>query len=141
MIRKTWLVTWLRELGDLPPDPTALVFDDFHLVDDAPDIRHIAIELLARAPERLSFVFASRRTPPVRIARLRARGEVAELGTADLRFDATETERLFRETYEEALSIAKAADLEESVRPLVEVRLADLERLARESSPPVPPAA
>ncbi|CAN5194603.1 hypothetical protein BH20ACT13_BH20ACT13_18500 [soil metagenome] len=46
-----------------------------------------------------------------------------------------------RETYEEALSVAKEAGLEDSIRPLVEVRLADLERLARESPPPVPPAA
>jgi len=33
-----------------------------------------------------------------------------------------------RETYEEALAVAREAGLEESVRPLVEVRLADLER-------------
>lgn len=46
-----------------------------------------------------------------------------------------------RETYEEALSVAREAGLEDSVRPLVEVRLADLERLAGESPPPVPPAA
>ncbi len=46
-----------------------------------------------------------------------------------------------RESYEQALAVAREAGLEESVRPLVEVRLADLERLARESPPPVPPAA
>jgi len=46
-----------------------------------------------------------------------------------------------RETYEEALSVARQTGLEKSVGPLVEVRLADLERLARESPPPVPPGA
>jgi hypothetical protein len=46
-----------------------------------------------------------------------------------------------RESYEQALEVARAAGLEESVRPLVEVRLADLERLAAESPPPAPPAA
>jgi hypothetical protein len=46
-----------------------------------------------------------------------------------------------RETYEEALAVAREAGLEESVRPLVEVRLADLERLARGSPPRVPPDA
>jgi hypothetical protein len=34
-----------------------------------------------------------------------------------------------RESYEQALALAREAGLEESVRPLVEVRLADLERL------------
>jgi hypothetical protein len=38
-----------------------------------------------------------------------------------------------RESYEQALAVAAEAGLEESVRPLVELRLADLERLARES--------
>jgi len=33
-----------------------------------------------------------------------------------------------RQTYEEALAVAREAGLEESVRPLVEVRLADLDR-------------
>lgn len=46
-----------------------------------------------------------------------------------------------RQTYEEALSVARDAGLEDAVGPLVEVRLADLERLARGSPPPVPPAA
>jgi hypothetical protein len=35
-----------------------------------------------------------------------------------------------RATYEEALALAREAGLEESVGPLVEVRLADLDRLA-----------
>ena len=33
-----------------------------------------------------------------------------------------------RESWEEALAVAREAGLEEAVRPLVEVRLADLER-------------
>ena len=44
-----------------------------------------------------------------------------------------------RETYEEALAVAREAGLEDSVEPLVEVRLEDLERLARGSTPPSPP--
>jgi hypothetical protein len=45
-----------------------------------------------------------------------------------------------RQSYEQALAVAREAGLEESVRPLVELRLADLERLARsqreEAEPP-----
>src|SRR5215213_8594277 len=94
------LDTFLRELAALAGDPSAMVFDDFHLVDDSPEVRHIIRELLARGPDRLTFVFATRREPPIRLARLRAQGEVAELHTDDLRFDAAETEQLFRETYD-----------------------------------------
>jgi hypothetical protein len=45
-----------------------------------------------------------------------------------------------RQSYEQALAVAIEAGLEDSVRPLVEIRLADLERLARESPPPGAPA-
>jgi hypothetical protein len=36
-----------------------------------------------------------------------------------------------RQSYEQALEVAREAGLEESIRPLVELRLADLERLSR----------
>jgi hypothetical protein len=45
-----------------------------------------------------------------------------------------------RESYEQALAVAREAGLEDSVRPLVEVRLADLERLGEESPPHGGPA-
>jgi hypothetical protein len=44
------------------------------------------------------------------------------------------------QSYEQALELARAAGLEERIRPLVELRLADLERLAREPPRPDPPA-
>ena len=46
-----------------------------------------------------------------------------------------------RQSYEQALELAREAGLEESIRPLVELRLADLERLGRESPPLSPPGA
>jgi hypothetical protein len=46
-----------------------------------------------------------------------------------------------RESFLEALEVARAAGLEDKVRPLVELRLADLERLARESPRAAPPDA
>ena len=45
-----------------------------------------------------------------------------------------------RQSYEQALAVAREEGLEETIRPLVEIRLADLERLAGESLPPGPPA-
>jgi len=45
-----------------------------------------------------------------------------------------------RESYEQALAAARDAGVEDAVRPLVEIRLADLERLAGGSPPPEQPA-
>ena len=47
-----------------------------------------------------------------------------------------------RETWERALAVAREAGLEASVGPLIEVRLAELDRqLSGGSPPPAPPAA
>ncbi len=62
------------------------------------------------------------------------------LVTGDNRLKQGVDPQKVRETYDEALAVAREAGLEEAVGPLVEVRLADLERLARESTPPGPPA-
>jgi hypothetical protein len=61
--------------------------------------------------------------------------------TGDNRLKQGVSAEKVRETYEEALALAREAGLEESVRPLVEVRLADLERLAPGSPRSEPPAA
>jgi predicted negative regulator of RcsB-dependent stress response len=41
-----------------------------------------------------------------------------------------------RESYEQALAVAREAGLEETVRPLVEIRLVDLDRLANGGDEP-----
>ena len=46
-----------------------------------------------------------------------------------------------RASYEQALAVAREAGLEERIRPLVELRLANLARLAQGSPPDAPPAA
>jgi hypothetical protein len=61
--------------------------------------------------------------------------------TGDNRLKQGVSAEKIRASYEEALAVAREAGLEEQIRPLVEVRLADLERLAGESPPPAPPAA
>jgi hypothetical protein len=62
------------------------------------------------------------------------------LVTGDNRLKQGVSPAKVRETWEEALAVAREAGVEEAVRPLVEFRLADLERLAGESAPPAPPA-
>ena len=102
---------FLRELPTIATHGAVLVLDDFHLVDESPDVRSIVRDLVARAPERLAVVFVSRRMPSIPLARLRASGDVAEIGTDDLRFDAGETVRLFTETYGRKLEPDVLADV------------------------------
>jgi hypothetical protein len=61
--------------------------------------------------------------------------------TGDNRLKQGVSPEKIRQNYEQALAVAREAGLEESVGPLVELRLADLERLAGGSPPPAPPDA
>jgi hypothetical protein len=63
------------------------------------------------------------------------------LVTGDNRLKQGVAPEKVRETYKQALALAREEGLEDAIRPLVEVRLADLDRLGRESPPPAPPAA
>jgi predicted negative regulator of RcsB-dependent stress response len=45
-----------------------------------------------------------------------------------------------RESYEKALELAREAGIEDAVRPLVEIRLADLQKREEESPPSGAPA-
>jgi hypothetical protein len=63
------------------------------------------------------------------------------LVTGDNRLKQGVSAEKVRETYDEALAVAREAGLEDAIRPLVEVRLADLQRLAGGSAPPDQPAA
>jgi hypothetical protein len=63
------------------------------------------------------------------------------LVTGDNRLKQGVVPEKVRESYEQALAVAREAGLEDAILPLVEVRLADLRRLEEGSPPPVPPAA
>jgi ATP/maltotriose-dependent transcriptional regulator MalT/DNA-binding SARP family transcriptional activator len=109
--REDTLETFLSELPSIADDGAVLIFDDFHLADEVADIRLIVREIVTRAPERLSVVFASRRQPAVPVARLRSLGELAEIGIAELRFSEAEMEQLFRETFRRPLESDVLAEL------------------------------
>jgi len=103
--------TLLAEIRAWVSSGTALLLDDYQVVDDVPEIREIVRELLVRGPDRLTLVISTRQSPTLPLARLRALGEIAELSTADLRFDRDEMERLFRETYRHPLEADLLEDL------------------------------
>jgi ATP/maltotriose-dependent transcriptional regulator MalT/DNA-binding SARP family transcriptional activator len=90
------LETLLTEIDGLGEMPSALVLDDFHMVEGVPAIGSLVERLISRAPAQLRMIVTSRRTPALSVASLRARGELAELGREELKFDESETCRFFR---------------------------------------------
>jgi LuxR family transcriptional regulator, maltose regulon positive regulatory protein len=92
------------------PDALVLVLDDYHLVE-APSVHDGLAVLLERLPPALRLVLASRADPPLPLARLRARGQLAELREADLRFTPEEAAALLRTAVEAELPAAAVAAL------------------------------
>jgi LuxR family transcriptional regulator, maltose regulon positive regulatory protein len=92
------LVTAL--INDLTARPEAgevlLVLDDYHLVGSQSVHASVGF-LLEHLPPGLHLVLASRADPPLALARLRARGQLAELRAAELRFTADEAAAMLRE--------------------------------------------
>jgi LuxR family maltose regulon positive regulatory protein len=76
-------------------DEAVLVLDDYHLID-APPVHASLGFLLEHPPASLRLVLASRADPPLPLARLRARGQLAELRERDLRFTLEEAAELLR---------------------------------------------
>ncbi len=89
------LVTALiNELAAQPGrDEVLLVLDDYHLVDAGPVHESVAF-LLENLPPGLLLVVSGRADPPLPLARLRARGQLAELRAAELRFTTEEAAAL-----------------------------------------------
>lgn len=71
------------------PGPFALLLDDLHRVTE-PAV-YLALDyLLERLPSQMRLVVASHHDPPLALARLRARGQLAELRLRELRFTPEE---------------------------------------------------
>ncbi len=82
------LTILLNDLGAVAGE-IVLVLDDYHVID-AREVQDGMAFLLDHLPPRLHVVIASRTDPALPLARLRARGELAEIRAAGLRFTADE---------------------------------------------------
>src|SRR5215472_2775268 len=103
----------INELMSVPDEgEVALVLDDYHLIE-APLVHESVTFLLDRLPPGLRLVLSSRADPSLPLARLRARGQLAELRAEDLRFTVAETAAFLREVTGLDLSAASVAALQD----------------------------
>src|SRR5215211_688179 len=101
----------VNELAALPGE-LDLVLDDYYLIDSEA-VHGIVSFLLERLPPNTHLVISSRVDPPLPISRLRARGQMAELGPAELAFTPEEAAAFLRGVMELDLSAEDIATLEE----------------------------
>lgn len=83
------LAVLLNELATLPGE-LYLILDDYHVIDRQ-EIHEGLTYLLGRLPDNVHVAISTRADPPLPLPRLRARGELVEIRSGDLRFSAEET--------------------------------------------------
>jgi LuxR family maltose regulon positive regulatory protein len=105
------VATLINEIAAADTD-CVLVLDDYHVIDER-TVHDTMTLFIDRLPPRMHVVIASRSTPPVGLARLRARDELLELRAEDLRFTAEETSAFFRQVMALDLTTADVSALEQ----------------------------
>jgi LuxR family maltose regulon positive regulatory protein len=86
----------LAEVERLLVEPLTIVFDDAEEIADSEGALALLDRLLDVRVAPLSLAIATRRSLPLKLAKLRASGRVRELGPAELSFTASECEELLR---------------------------------------------
>jgi LuxR family maltose regulon positive regulatory protein len=107
---QTVLVSLLNELTGLP-EPSVLVLDDYHAIQN-PVIHNGLGYLLEHLPPNLRLILATRADPSLPLARLRARDQLVELRTGDLRFTPEEVAQFLEQVMGLQLPAAELAILE-----------------------------
>ena len=105
------LTALLNEINTVPED-FVLVLDDYHVID-AKSIDDALVFLLEHLPPRMHLIIATREDPHLPLARLRARGQLAELRAADLRFTPSEAAEFLNRAMGLNLSEEDVAALED----------------------------
>jgi LuxR family maltose regulon positive regulatory protein len=105
------LTTLLNELGAVPEE-VWLVFDDYHLVGD-PQVGQGTAFLLEHLPPNVHVVLSTRADPDLPLARWRARSELVEIRSKDLRFTSEETAAYLTEAIGHELTAEDMEVLEE----------------------------
>ena len=104
------LTALLNEIATIP-DHFLLVLDDYHVIDSKPVDQALTF-LLEHLPPQVHLVIATREDPHLPLARLRARGQLAELRAADLRFTPVEAAEFLNQVMGLNLSAEDIAALE-----------------------------
>lgn len=89
-----------------------LVLDDYHIIEEMHN-HEALLFLLEHLPDNLHLIIATRTDPPLPLARLRARHQLRELRTSDLRFSLEESAAFLKESMDLSLHEEVIAWLDE----------------------------
>ncbi|HEX2913945.1 MAG TPA: LuxR C-terminal-related transcriptional regulator [Chloroflexia bacterium] len=105
------LTALINEIAATLPETFALALDDYHVIENASIHQGIAF-LLDHLPRQMHLILTSRVDPlSLPLARMRVRGELAEIRAANLRFTTDEAASFLNATLEQSLSLEDVEQL------------------------------
>jgi LuxR family maltose regulon positive regulatory protein len=104
------LISLVNDL-DLHATASVIVLDDYHLIEDS-EVHTVTAFLLEHLPAHVPLAISSRADPPLPLARLRSRGELAEVRADELRFNPEEASRFLTQVMGLDVSESDVAVLE-----------------------------
>lgn len=99
---ETFLIPFINKIANTKEN-IALILDDYHVIT-AESIHRAITFLLEHLPSQLHLILASRTDPAIPLAQLRARDQLLELRSPDLRFTLAEAALFLNDTRQLALS-------------------------------------
>lgn len=105
--------------------PALLVLDDYHVIADM-RVHQLIVQLVEFLPDALQIAIATRVDPPLPLPRLRVRGQLTEVRSADLRFTAEQAAAFLNEV----MGLALTPDLIDALEARTEGWIAGLQLAA-----------
>ncbi len=101
----------INEIAEMDAQPFVLVLDDYHLIDDRQVNEDVAF-LVEYTPSEMHVILSGRADPPWPLARMRARRQMNELRSKDMRFTQEEAAAFLNDVMGLALSAEDTAILD-----------------------------
>jgi len=95
---KTLVSALVNDIHDVP-DYFAVIIDDYHFLDESPEVNTLINDLLRYLPQNCHLIISSRTLPHLTFSRLIACQESTGLGTAELGFTAAEIQTLLKQAH------------------------------------------
>jgi ATP/maltotriose-dependent transcriptional regulator MalT/ActR/RegA family two-component response regulator len=95
-------------------DPFILVLDNYHLIREK-TVHDLMDAVLAHPPQNLHLMLLARRDPPLLTSKLRALGQVNEIGAEDLRFTVAEIKAFLENTLGQSVDEQMAETIQETL--------------------------
>ena len=95
-------------------DPFILVLDDFHKIHEK-TVHDLMGNFLSNPPQNMHLMLLTRHDPPILTSILRGRGQVNEIGSAELHFTVEETLAFFKNTHGLSVDWKTAAIIQENL--------------------------